>query len=74
MSKFQDGFGFKKLSTFNLTLLVKQSWRILQNEDSLVHEVYEVRYFLKILFFESQLGQSPSYAWKKNMESQEMVV
>lgn len=38
-SKFQGEMGFKELPTFNMALLVKQGWRMLQNTDSLLHKV-----------------------------------
>lgn len=49
--KFQGGLGFKKIGTFNFALLAKQGWHILQNETSMLHQIYKVRYFSKIIFF-----------------------
>lgn len=36
-SNFHGGLGFKELYSFNLSLLTKQGWRIIQDESSLLH-------------------------------------
>lgn len=43
-SKFFGGLGFQNLKDFNLALLAKQDWWLVQNEDSLVHKIYKVCY------------------------------
>lgn len=63
-SKFLGSLGFKDLHSFNWALLVKQGWRILQNEGSLLHCIYKARYFPGSNFFDSILGPNPSYAWR----------
>ena len=35
-SKLEGGMGFRNLPTFNLTMLVKQGWRLLSNPQSLI--------------------------------------
>lgn len=65
MPKAKGGLGFKKLSTFNLALLAKQGWRLLQDEHSLLHRIYKVRYFPSCSLLESQLGLNSSYAWRE---------
>lgn len=57
--KSHGGLGFKKLLTFNLTLLTKQGWHIHQQENSLLHRLYKARYFPNKTFFESHLGPNP---------------
>lgn len=58
------GMGFEDLKLFNLALLAKQRWRILQNKESLVHKIYGARYFPHGDFFEAKLGAKPSFMWR----------
>lgn len=44
-SKFQGSLSFKKLHSFNMALLAKQAWGVVQNEDSLMHPVYKANIF-----------------------------
>ncbi|XP_060960747.1 uncharacterized protein LOC115723580 [Cannabis sativa] len=43
--KSSGGLGFRNLKDYNLSLLGKQVWHLLQGEDSLVGRVYKARYF-----------------------------
>ena len=65
--------GFKDLKTFNLALLAKQGWRILTNQNSLVHRIFKAKYFAKNTFLEAELGRWPSYAWRSIMAAREIV-
>lgn len=59
--KFRGGMGFKDFSYFNLSFLAKQGWRISQNETSLLHKIYQARYFPNSSLFDSHLSANPSY-------------
>ncbi|KAA3474465.1 Ribonuclease H-like superfamily protein [Gossypium australe] len=63
-SKEDGGMGFKNMSHFNVSLLAKQGWRIINNEDSLVTRVLKAKYFPNNHFLNSILGNTSSYTWK----------
>lgn len=58
-----DG-GFRDLEVFNLALLAKQGWRLIQNLDSLVAQILKAKYFPSGSFLQARLGSHPSYAWR----------
>lgn len=51
--KDRGGMGFRDLRAFNLALLTKQGWRIMQNQNSLVHNVFKAKYFTANYFLEA---------------------
>ena len=60
--KEEGGIGFRDLRAFNLALLAKQGWRLQQNANSLVHQVFKSIYFMNRPFKEAVLGKRPSFA------------
>ena len=60
--KEKGGLGFRDLKAFNLALLAKQGWRLQNNHGSLVHHVFQARYFPGTDFLHAELGSKPSYA------------
>lgn len=56
-----------------MALMAKQGWRIYKNENSLLHQVLKVRYFLNSSFSESHLGSNPSFTWQKIWEAKRWV-
>jgi hypothetical protein len=64
MAKEKGGLGYKDLENFNLALLAKQGWRLLQQPESLVAKVFKQKYYPNGNFMDSQLGRNPSYAWR----------
>ncbi len=72
-SKESGGLGFRDLKTFNLALLAKQGWRILQQPQSLVARVFKAKYFHSCGFMEADIGHRPSYAWRSIAMAHEML-
>lgn len=54
------GLGFKVLEHFNMALLAKQIWCIMQEENNLPNRVYKLKYFPQSHLFEAKLGNNPS--------------
>ena len=71
--KADGGMGFKDLRAFNLALLAKQGWRLIQNPGSLTHRVLKAKYFSESNFMEVQIGKKPSYIWRSLMEGRKVL-
>ncbi|KAA3478183.1 reverse transcriptase [Gossypium australe] len=64
ISKELGGMGFRRFDLFNITLLAKQDWRIINYPNSLLAQVLKVKYFPNSEFTNSQLGNLPSLTWR----------
>ena len=73
MAKQKEGLGYRDLELFNMALLAKQGWRIMQNEESLVAKVLKQKYFSKESFLSSRLGCNPSYVWRSICGAKQLV-
>lgn len=60
-AKNGGGLGFRELDKFNLAMLAKQGWRLLNNENQLVTSIMKARYFPKTDFLNASVGANPSY-------------
>lgn len=56
--------GFEDLVKFNVALLDKQGWHLLENPGSLSAQLIRTRYFPNSTFLESSLGKNPSLTWR----------
>ncbi|XP_031120323.1 uncharacterized protein LOC116023462 [Ipomoea triloba] len=73
LSKSEGGIGFKNLHKFNVALLAKQGWRMLDNPESVVSRLYQSRYFNGKNFLEANLGTNPSYCWRSILARQAVL-
>lgn len=67
------GMSFKSLKDFNVTMLNKQAWRIIQNPMSLLARVYKAKYFPRWSFSEAGRGYNPSFIWSSLVETQTVI-
>ncbi|KAK5770921.1 hypothetical protein PVK06_047081 [Gossypium arboreum] len=58
------GMWFRDLSKFNIALLAKHGWCIMENPSSLISCVLRDKYFNGSNFMEAPLGTNPSLIWK----------
>ncbi|KAG8491718.1 hypothetical protein CXB51_015124 [Gossypium anomalum] len=65
--KENGGLGYRNLATFNLALLTKQGWRLIENPTSLLAQTLKAKYHPNLDFLNSELGNLPAYAWKKDI-------
>ncbi|KAA3468966.1 WW/Rsp5/WWP [Gossypium australe] len=52
------------MAQFNIALLAKQGWRLLNYPNSLVAQVFKAKYFPTGDFLNSRLGNTCSYVWR----------
>ena len=72
-AKDKGGLGYRDLEKFNLVLLAKQGWRLLQFPESLVAKVMKQKYYPNGTFLIAQLGRNPSYAWRSIWQGRELL-
>ncbi|KAL8103570.1 hypothetical protein AgCh_027952 [Apium graveolens] len=73
MSKEGGGLSFKKLRSFNITMLAKKGWRLINNENPLETNIMHAKYFPGSDFLSASLSTNPSYMWRSIMEAQDWV-
>ena len=66
--KNDGGMGFRELHSFNLAMLSKQAWRLIQDTHSLFYKVYKARYFPNCSFMTAALGSNPSFFGEASLE------
>lgn len=66
--KWERGIGLRDLGSFNLALLAKQGWKLVQNKDNMLARNLEAKYFPRSEFRETKLGNNASYIWSSMLE------
>ena len=70
--KSEGGMGFKDLGKFNDTMLAKQVWRLLKDQNSLFFRVFKAIYFPRGSIFEAQVAEG-SYAWQSILKARRVI-
>ena len=64
IAKSKGGLGFRDIICFNKALLANQSWKIMQNPESLVAKVMAAKYCHRGSFMTTSIENKPFYAWR----------
>lgn len=64
----------KEFEDFNQALLAKQAWKLLNEPQSLLAQVYRGIYYANMDFLECGKGYRPSYAWRSILFGCEFLV
>jgi hypothetical protein len=59
MPKYAGGLGFRDIEIFNLALLARQAWRLLQNPETLSAQILKAVYYPSTDLLNATLGGSP---------------
>lgn len=62
--KEKGGMRFRSMGKFNITLLAKQCWRLINYPDSLLDRVLKAKYIPRSDFINAPLNNLSSYTWK----------
>ena len=60
MKKFA-GIGFCNLHGFNLAMLGKQGWNLINNPHTTIYKILKNKYYPNVGFLDAKLGHKPSY-------------
>ena len=63
--KREGGMGFRDIRSFNLAMLAKQGWRLLQDQSSLLSRCFKAKYFPRCSYLEAGDCPNSSYVWKR---------
>jgi hypothetical protein len=71
--KEQGGMGFRDLYSFNLAMLSRQAWRLLQDPDSLCGRVLRAKYFPNGDILSAVPVSGMSYIWRSILKGIEVI-
>lgn len=71
--KFMGGMGFRDIELFNLALLARQAWRLLQEPTSLSARILKAVYYPTYSILEADLGNYPLQVWRSIVECRDTL-
>lgn len=71
--KAMGGLGFKDFELFNMAMLAKQAWHILQEPGSLSARLLRSIYYSNTTILEATIGNHPSQIWRVLLEGRDVM-
>lgn len=68
-----EALGFKKLKEFNIAMLAKQAWRLINGSNHLVTNLMKARYYPDSDFLNVNLDNNSNYIWWSILEAQDVM-
>jgi hypothetical protein len=72
-SKGQGGLGFRDIHAFNIAMLSRQAWRLIQNPHSLCATILKAKYYPDCHILEAKPCVNMSYTWRSILHGIELV-
>jgi hypothetical protein len=73
MPKYAGGLGFRDIELFNLALLARQAWHLLQNPETLSAQILKAVYYPSTDLLNAMLGAHPSQIWSSILEGRDIM-
>ncbi|PNX79951.1 ribonuclease H, partial [Trifolium pratense] len=61
-------------TAFNMAMVAKQAWNIIQNPNSLAAKLIKAGYFPRSSLLEASLGYNPSFAWRSIWKARQILL
>jgi len=71
--KKEGGLGFRDLHSFNMAMLAKQGWRLIQTPESLCARILKAKYFPNTSVLQAKVKDGCSYTWRSIMQRVEVL-
>ncbi|KAI4988293.1 hypothetical protein ZWY2020_029923 [Hordeum vulgare] len=71
--KNQGGLGFRDMDSFNIAMLSRQIWRLIQYPDTLCARVLKARYFPNTHVLDTTHKPGKSYSWRSLLHGLELI-
>lgn len=71
--KYLGGLGFRDMELFNLSLLARQAWRLIQEPTTLSARILKAVYLPTESFLEASLGSHPSQIWRAVLDGKNIL-
>ena len=71
--KYCGGLGFRDIELFNLALLARQAWRLLQEPTSLSARILKAVYYPLSTILDAEVDNHPSQVWRSIIEGRDTL-